>query len=70
MPITKTDGDSDQPFPTLEKCLEDVPEEIGFNVEIKYPLECIVSFNFIFHFFALYASQSLDRGHRVSIFKI
>ncbi|XP_014784314.1 glycerophosphocholine phosphodiesterase GPCPD1 isoform X1 [Octopus bimaculoides] len=41
MPITKTNGDPDQPFPTLEKCLEEVPEEIGFNVEIKYPLECI-----------------------------
>ncbi|GAB1599104.1 glycerophosphocholine phosphodiesterase GPCPD1-like [Argonauta hians] len=40
MPITESTCESDQPFPTLEKCLQKVPEDIGFNVELKYPLEC------------------------------
>lgn len=27
------------PFPTLEEALKNVPEPVGFNVEIKYPLD-------------------------------
>ncbi|XP_052093796.1 glycerophosphocholine phosphodiesterase GPCPD1-like isoform X1 [Mytilus californianus] len=28
-----------QPFPTLERCFDAVDEHVGFNVEVKYPME-------------------------------
>ncbi len=33
------DSEELQPFPTLQQCLELVPPEVGFNIEIKHPLE-------------------------------
>uniref|UniRef100_A0AC35UHU5 Glycerophosphocholine phosphodiesterase GPCPD1 n=1 Tax=Rhabditophanes sp. KR3021 TaxID=114890 RepID=A0AC35UHU5_9BILA len=40
IPLTEyIDEDNDQkPFPLLSECLQKVIEEIGFNIEIKYPL--------------------------------
>ena len=33
----------DQPFPTLQQCFEHVDTNIGFNIEVKYPLELEVN---------------------------
>ncbi|KAL8602133.1 hypothetical protein ACOMHN_007402 [Nucella lapillus] len=35
--ITDEDDMDDQPFPTLQCCLERVDPQVGFNIEIKYP---------------------------------
>lgn len=32
------DDEDKQPFPTLKSCLERVDKNVGFNIEIKYPL--------------------------------
>ncbi|ESO83899.1 hypothetical protein LOTGIDRAFT_132728 [Lottia gigantea] len=33
------DPDNLQPFPTLQQCFKGVDESLGFNIEIKYPLQ-------------------------------
>nr|KAG5706623.1 hypothetical protein BaRGS_005693 [Batillaria attramentaria] len=31
--------EDEQPFPTLKRCLDQIDLNVGFNIEIKYPLE-------------------------------
>ena len=44
-PVSISDGDNshETPFPTLLDCLNEVKEDVGFFIELKYPSEMEVS---------------------------
>lgn len=51
--IHKVTGEHDEaeehrPFPTLVEAFQNVSDEVGFNIEVKYPMMQIVCFSFLF----------------------